>query len=291
VVLDELTGGRGGIIVSQVREGGPAAAAGLKAGDIIARVNGRDTPDLDAFAENVGGLAAGDRALIEVVRDGERFEFAATLIDRAAAPVAGDSPSAAPASPDEPPAVVYKGGRPMLGLRVGQLRTPGPRIYGSLSDSGAVVEDIVPGSPAERYGVPRGAQIVALNGVRISDADHLMYLMQRVPADRPVELTYILGGRAYHQSIPLGGIAEEPRAAPARPRRLEDEEDFLPPPPNAKAPEPAPPRVEIPDPLAPDVGRRPPKVDPVRIGEIERELGELLRRAQMLEAELKALRE
>jgi S1-C subfamily serine protease len=287
VVLDELSGGRGGVIVSQVREGGPAEAAGLKAGDIIARVNGRDVPDMDTFGENIGGLAAGDRAMLEVVRDGRRFEFTATLIDRAAAPFAGDSPSAAPQVPEERPAIVYKGNRPMLGLRVGPMRTPGPRIYGSLSEAGAVVEDIVPGSPAERHGVPRGALIVALNGVRIVDADQLMTMMGRVPGDRPVELTYILGGRAYHQSIPLGGVAERPRVAPAP---LDDEEGFLPPPPEAD-PELAPPRVDEPGSVEPEPARPPVKADADRILALERELGELLRRAELLEAELKKLRE
>lgn len=56
--------------IETVRGGSPAAAAGLRADDLLVAVNGRATPSRTAVQQALGGLATGDPVRLTVVRDG-----------------------------------------------------------------------------------------------------------------------------------------------------------------------------------------------------------------------------
>ena len=49
----------GGLLVTQVQRGGPAAAAGINTGDVITAVNGTTTPDTTTLADVLAGLKPG----------------------------------------------------------------------------------------------------------------------------------------------------------------------------------------------------------------------------------------
>jgi C-terminal processing protease CtpA/Prc len=61
---------QGGVRVTTVSPGGPAAVAGLKAGDVIVSVNGQKTKDARDVAERVRALEPGAEAKLDVERDG-----------------------------------------------------------------------------------------------------------------------------------------------------------------------------------------------------------------------------
>lgn len=56
--------------IETVRAGSPAAAAGLRADDLLVAVNGRAVPSRMAVQQTLGGLATGDPVRVTVVRDG-----------------------------------------------------------------------------------------------------------------------------------------------------------------------------------------------------------------------------
>jgi S1-C subfamily serine protease len=60
----------GGLLVTQVQSGGPAARAGINAGDLIAAVNGTPTPDPAALADLLAGLNPGKTVTVAVIRPG-----------------------------------------------------------------------------------------------------------------------------------------------------------------------------------------------------------------------------
>ena len=69
----------GGVIVGRVERGSPAAKAGLRAGDVIAALNGRPVPDAAGLVRAIARLDVGDRAVLEVLRNGRRAQVALVL--------------------------------------------------------------------------------------------------------------------------------------------------------------------------------------------------------------------
>ena len=70
----------GGLLVDQVQPGGPAAKAGIDAGELIAAVNGTATPDQATLADVLAGLDPGKTVTVAVIRaDGARRTVRVTL--------------------------------------------------------------------------------------------------------------------------------------------------------------------------------------------------------------------
>jgi putative serine protease PepD len=60
-----------GALIQAAITGGPAAAAGLRAGDVIVRIDGKSVDEPDDVSDAVAARRPGDEIEIEVIRDGE----------------------------------------------------------------------------------------------------------------------------------------------------------------------------------------------------------------------------
>jgi serine protease Do len=67
--LRDYFGVKEGVLVRSVRDGSPAAKAGVKAGDVIVTVNGRHVNDASDVTQAVGRMEAESEFTIEVSRD------------------------------------------------------------------------------------------------------------------------------------------------------------------------------------------------------------------------------
>jgi len=65
-----------GVLIHTVVSGGPADDAGLRVGDIVVGLNGKEVGSGRQFAAAVADLTAGDNAVLKVWRDNMRFEIA-----------------------------------------------------------------------------------------------------------------------------------------------------------------------------------------------------------------------
>jgi immune inhibitor A len=74
------TGKGPGVKLADVTPGGPAAVAGLKAGDVIMKVDGKDVDGDTGFRELLNDRRPGDRLAILAERDGKRVEAQPTLV-------------------------------------------------------------------------------------------------------------------------------------------------------------------------------------------------------------------
>jgi putative serine protease PepD len=78
--------GPGGVAVAEVTPGGPAARAGVRAGDRVVSVDGRSVSEPSDVTEALDGRAPGDSVELEVERDGTREQIDITLGTRPANP-------------------------------------------------------------------------------------------------------------------------------------------------------------------------------------------------------------
>lgn len=67
-----------GMLLEGVREGSPAAAAGLQAGDRVVRLAGRDVRNVYDYTQALSGMQAGQEYEVEIVRGAERLKLTLT---------------------------------------------------------------------------------------------------------------------------------------------------------------------------------------------------------------------
>jgi putative serine protease PepD len=80
----QLGDGDGGAQVGAVSAGGPAADAGLRAGDVVTAIDGRRVADSDALVAAVDNHQPGDEVTLTITRDGDSRELQAKLATRPA---------------------------------------------------------------------------------------------------------------------------------------------------------------------------------------------------------------
>jgi len=82
--IPDMSGSPGGVRLTGVREGGPAAAAGIQGGDIIIRIGDYEVKDLYAMTNALGKYQPGDVVTVRVRRGAETKDFTVTLGGRRA---------------------------------------------------------------------------------------------------------------------------------------------------------------------------------------------------------------
>lgn len=68
-----------GVYIARTVDGGGAADAGIKEGDIVTKINGYDVNSLSQLLESVGQHRPGDKVTLEVKRDSKTYEFQVML--------------------------------------------------------------------------------------------------------------------------------------------------------------------------------------------------------------------
>jgi S1-C subfamily serine protease len=82
--LQEQAGQSSGAMVMSLAEGGPAAKAGMVAGDIVLTVNGRPARSLRRLAGELAAVGIGRAAELRVIRGGMVMSLQATIEARPA---------------------------------------------------------------------------------------------------------------------------------------------------------------------------------------------------------------
>ncbi len=86
VAISETQTRGGGVRIATVDRTGPAARAGLRAGDVITAVNDSKVETSNGLVRAVAGIPPGNGARLSVLRDGRPLEIAATVGRRPAEP-------------------------------------------------------------------------------------------------------------------------------------------------------------------------------------------------------------
>jgi hypothetical protein len=93
--------------------------------------------------------------------------------------------------------------------------SPGDRnrpVLGLSVTRGAVIYSITPGSPADRFGLPLGGVIVAIDGRRTYSPSDLVRELAKFRVGQTVELSYYVGVRQYRKRVTLAPSSMAPAA-------------------------------------------------------------------------------
>lgn len=166
-----------GELVGRVEPGQGAAKAGIQAGDVIVKVNGRDvTPD-ETLSYIVARLPIGSKVPIELFRAGKRMTVTAVLAERPteeqlAALIGNDNDAGGMGAEDAQTS--GNATREALGLAVQGLT---PDLARSLNvpagTRGVVIGAVDPSSDAAGKGVQRGDVITSVNQAPVASAADL----------------------------------------------------------------------------------------------------------------------
>jgi S1-C subfamily serine protease len=100
-----------------------------------------------------------------------------------------------------------------LGVDITTLTPALRQQYGFTPTSGAVILDVVSGSPADKAGLRQGDVIVDIGGTAITSSETLQRVVQNDKAGQSVAITYYVGDEKHTVSVTLGTQAEEQQQA------------------------------------------------------------------------------
>jgi serine protease Do len=150
-----------GALVSSVDPGGPAAKAGLQAGDVILAVNGNPVNDSTDLPAQIASMKPGSKATLDVWRDKSKKQMSVTLGSLSDTKVADSGQHAT------------EQGR--LGVAVRPL-TPQERSGTSLAH-GLLVQQA--SGPAASAGIQPGDVILAVNGRPVTSVEQLRQVIAK----------------------------------------------------------------------------------------------------------------
>jgi len=178
-----------GALVSDVSSGSPAAAAGLRSGDVIVEYNGRKVVHSDDLPRAVAETPIGQDVPIAVVRDGHRMTLHARVA-RLAEPAAKGTAMAGDAD---------KGS---LGLSVQTVTPDMAKELGLNQAHGVVIRDVRDDSPAASAGLRAGDVIVAVDRRPVSNVSEMKRALQEHRSGAPtLFLVYRDGSKLF---VPVG---------------------------------------------------------------------------------------
>lgn len=180
-----------GEIVARVEPGEAADQAGIRQGDVIVSVNGRDvTPD-ETLSYIVANLPVGSRVPIVLIRNGERVRATATmderptdedLLERASQTQEEDEDLQEPTKED-PGSDESEATMEAIGIGFQTLTPQIARQIGVPGNArGLVINQVDPSSNAARQGIRRGDVILSINRtatLQPSDAVRIISSAQR----------------------------------------------------------------------------------------------------------------
>lgn len=155
-----------GLLVTEVFPGGPAAAAGLRAGDVVAALNGHQVTDRGAYLSLLRNHLPREEVKLTYFRDGRKREITLPT-----------------ALFDDKTAEEYARRRWGLSMKENKREL--------------LVAGVENGSPAQRLGLRAGDRITGVSGRRVGNKADFLNAFRRSYLNRQVFLQVVRGQRMY----------------------------------------------------------------------------------------------
>ena len=179
----------GGVIVSVVTPSGGAGKAGIKPGDILVSVGGRQIKNGDDLVNDISSRPVGSSVEIGYLRDGKQHTASVVIGDRTKtyAEVAGDQNEGD--TPQESDA-----GQSKLGITVAAIPAAAASKMGL--PGGVTITNVTPGSFADEIGLGKGNLIIEINRQPVTDeASYRAAISRLKPGDDVVFVIHDVRGK------------------------------------------------------------------------------------------------
>ena len=173
-----------GVLVNEVFEHDPAAAAGIKPGDVITRIEGAVIDSPNRLSRIVAGLMPGDTTKVEIVRNQQRITLDVALSERRDQAVVASLPQART--------------EVKLGLDVQDLTAALADKFKLRETRGVLITKVEPGSLAQAEGLRAGDLIKEVNRADVSSVGEFTAAISKVRKGDTVLLRVLRESRAFY---------------------------------------------------------------------------------------------
>ena len=179
-----------GALVRGVEAGAPADKAGIEAGDIITKFDGKQIEKSSDLPRLVGNVKPGTRSVVTVFRRGANRDFTVTVAE-----VEAEKPARKASAPEVKPPVT--GPAQILGLGVSEVTDT---IKKELKIKGGVKVDTVEG-PAARAGLREGDVIIAIANTEITNVKEFEGVLAKLDKSKAANVLFRRGELAQYVLI------------------------------------------------------------------------------------------
>jgi len=210
IAMGDEPGDRG-VEVEQVHPGSPADRAGVRQGDILISLDGKNVEHPKDVRQLLMSKKNGDRLAIVVKRNGKNESVSATLIGREE--IFGNQ-----GQQQFPPQYGQQFGNPQFGN--GQFGNPGfnptfrpeRRAWLGLGlddgKKGVEVERVYPNGPAARAGFEHGDLITALDGKKVEKSEDIFTVLDKAQPGGRAEVTVTRDGKEEKLEVVYGDSSQ-----------------------------------------------------------------------------------
>ena len=168
-----------GVTIASVTPNGPAEKAGLKTGDTIVSVNGKQVKTGDELVAEISSLKPGNDAKLGYVRNGKESTANVTIADRSklfASRLGDQEEGGEEAKPKES----------KFGITVRGITRDMADRYQLPSTKGVIVQDVKPDGFGDTGGLTRGDVILEINKQPVTDEDDFNRIQSQAKAGQDV---------------------------------------------------------------------------------------------------------
>jgi len=155
-----------GAIVAEPQPGSPAEKAGLKAGDVVTAVNGKDIADPHDLARTIAAITPGDKAEITLWRQGQSKTVSVEI-----------------GALKDTPQTAENGDQQMNPAEGKELEKFGLTVMPAEDGKGLAITSVDPDSPAAEKGMRQGDTIVAVNNEKVGSVEDFDKAVQKAEQD------------------------------------------------------------------------------------------------------------
>jgi serine protease Do len=199
-VTDEIAEGLGmergtGALIAGLTDDGPAAKAGILAGDVVVEFNGKPVDSMRALPRLVADTPPGEKVDVTVVRDGERVKLSMEigLLEDAKVAVAAAAPEGAEGKSEEESSAPAEAA--MFGLTLGPITDEARKTFAiEAAVKGVLVTAVAPGSEADEKKLKPGEVILQVSQTAVAAPEDVATRVDKLKSEGRRSVMLLISG-------------------------------------------------------------------------------------------------